>query len=72
MAAARRTGAEPGALDEVLARPERAVQITRSGGPQVLDVVDIRDPEAGPGQQLYDASAAGVNFADTHHALSTN
>jgi NADPH:quinone reductase-like Zn-dependent oxidoreductase len=44
----------------------RAVQITRFGGPEVLDVVDIPDPVPGPGQQLYDVSAAGINFADTH------
>ncbi|MGY2085357.1 quinone oxidoreductase family protein [Blastococcus sp. SYSU DS0539] len=44
----------------------RAVQITRFGGPEVLDVVDIPEPEAGPGQKLYDVSAAGVNFGDTH------
>jgi NADPH:quinone reductase-like Zn-dependent oxidoreductase len=44
----------------------RAVQITRFGGPEVLDVVDIPEPEAGPGQQLYDVSTAGINFADTH------
>jgi NADPH2:quinone reductase len=44
----------------------RAVQITRFGGPEVLDVVDIPEPEAGPGQKLYDVSTAGVNFADTH------
>jgi NADPH:quinone reductase-like Zn-dependent oxidoreductase len=30
----------------------RAVQITRFGGPEVLDVVDIAEPEAGPGQKL--------------------
>ena len=48
----------------------RAVQITRFGGPEVLDVVDIPEPEAGPGQQLYDVSAAGVNYADTHHRES--
>jgi NADPH2:quinone reductase len=48
----------------------RAVQITRFGGPEVLDVVDIPDPEAGPGQKVYDVSAAGVNFADTHHPES--
>src|SRR4051794_8890032 len=42
----------------------RAVQITRFGGPEVLDVVDLPDPTPGPGQQLYDVSAAGVNFAD--------
>src|SRR3954470_11597761 len=44
----------------------RAVQITRFGGPEVLNVVDVPEPEAGPGQQLYDVSTAGVNFADTH------
>src|SRR4051794_22332507 len=44
----------------------RAVQITRFGGPEVLDVVDLPDPVPGPGQQLYDVQAAGVNFADTH------
>jgi NADPH2:quinone reductase len=44
----------------------RAVQITRFGGPEVLDVVDLPDPVPGPGQQLYEVRTAGVNFADTH------
>ena len=48
----------------------RAVQITRFGGPEVLDIVDLPDPVPGPGQQLYDVSTAGVNFADTHHHLA--
>ena len=48
----------------------RAVQITRFGGPEVLEVVDLPDPVPGPGQQLYEVSAAGVNFADTHHRRS--
>jgi NADPH:quinone reductase-like Zn-dependent oxidoreductase len=34
----------------------RAVQITRFGGPEVLDIVDVPEPEAGPGQKLYDVS----------------
>jgi NADPH:quinone reductase-like Zn-dependent oxidoreductase len=46
------------------------VQITRFGGPEVLELVDVPEPEAGPGQQLYDVSTAGLNFADTHQALS--
>ncbi|WP_104529058.1 Zn-dependent oxidoreductase [Blastococcus saxobsidens] len=50
----------------------RAVQITRFGGPEVLDVVDVPEPEAGPGQKLYDVSTAGINFADTHHRPSRN
>jgi NADPH:quinone reductase-like Zn-dependent oxidoreductase len=44
----------------------RAVQITRFGGPEVMDVIDLPDPTPGPGQQLYEVSSAGVNFADTH------
>jgi NADPH:quinone reductase-like Zn-dependent oxidoreductase len=40
------------------------------GGPEVLDVVDIAEPAAGPGQKLYDVSTAGVNHADTHHRVS--
>jgi NADPH:quinone reductase-like Zn-dependent oxidoreductase len=40
------------------------VQITRFGGPEVLDVPE---PTPGPGQKLYDVSTAGLNFADTHH-----
>jgi NADPH:quinone reductase-like Zn-dependent oxidoreductase len=42
----------------------RAVQITRFGGPEVLDVVDIAEPEAGDRQKLYDVSTAGINYAD--------
>jgi NADPH:quinone reductase-like Zn-dependent oxidoreductase len=37
------------------------VQITRSGGPGVLDVVDLPDPVPGDGEQLYEVSAAGTN-----------
>jgi NADPH:quinone reductase-like Zn-dependent oxidoreductase len=44
----------------------RAVQITRFGGPEVLDIVAV----PGTGQKLYDVSTAGVNYADTHHRLS--
>jgi NADPH:quinone reductase-like Zn-dependent oxidoreductase len=50
----------------------RAVQITRFGGPEVLDVVDLPDPVPGDGEQLYEVSAAGINYADTHHRLSAN
>ena len=33
-------------------------------------IVDVPEPTPGPGQKLYDVSTAGVNYADTHHALS--
>jgi NADPH:quinone reductase-like Zn-dependent oxidoreductase len=50
----------------------RAVQITRFGGPEVLEVVDLPEPEAGDGQKLYDVSTAGINYADTHHPVSAD
>ena len=43
----------------------RAVQITRFGGPEVLDVVDLLDPTPGEGEQLFELSSCGVNDADT-------
>jgi NADPH:quinone reductase-like Zn-dependent oxidoreductase len=46
----------------------RAVQTTRFGGPEVMDIVELPDPTPGKGQQLYEVSSAGVNFADTHQA----
>src|SRR3954466_16399741 len=46
----------------------RAIQIQEFGGPEVLIERDLPDPEPGAGQQLIDVRAAGVNYADTHHA----
>jgi NADPH:quinone reductase-like Zn-dependent oxidoreductase len=48
----------------------RAVQITRFGGSEILDVVDLPDPGPGPGEQPFEVSAAGINDADTHHRPS--
>ncbi len=44
----------------------RAVQITRFGGPDVLEVVELPPPTATAGQLLLDVDTAGINFADTH------
>jgi NADPH2:quinone reductase len=44
----------------------RAVQITEFGGPETLVVRELPDPRPGPGQQVLDVLAAGVNYADTH------
>ena len=44
----------------------RAIQITEFGGPEVLELVDIPKPVAGPGELLVRISRTGVNFADTH------
>jgi NADPH2:quinone reductase len=46
----------------------RAIQITEFGGPEVLNLADLADPAAAPGQVLIKVSRAGVNYADTHHA----
>ncbi len=44
----------------------RAVQITRFGGPEVLELVDLPDPVPAGELQLVAVDAAGVNYADTH------
>jgi NADPH:quinone reductase len=44
----------------------RAVQIQEFGGPEVLQVVDLPEPEPGDGEVLIEVSRAGINFADTH------
>ncbi|MGC9667955.1 quinone oxidoreductase family protein [Planosporangium sp. 12N6] len=46
----------------------RAIQISRYGGPEVLESVELPEPVPGPGQILVDVVAAGVNYADTHLA----
>ena len=45
----------------------RAIQITEFGGPEVLTLTDLSDPEPGPGTSLVEVVRAGVNYADTHH-----
>lgn len=45
----------------------RAIRLSATGGPEVLDLVDLPDPEPGPGQLLVRQSAIGVNYIDTYH-----
>ncbi|TDP92109.1 quinone oxidoreductase family protein [Labedaea rhizosphaerae] len=49
----------------------KAVQITETGGPEVLRVTEVPDPQAGPGELLVDVAAAGVNYVDTYHRDGT-
>jgi NADPH2:quinone reductase len=44
----------------------KAVQITEFGGPDVLEVADLPQPEPGKGEVLIEVARAGMNFADTH------
>ncbi len=45
----------------------KAIRFATTGGPEVLELVDIESPTPGPGQVLVDVEYAGVNFIDTYH-----
>ncbi|MGQ7295865.1 NAD(P)H-quinone oxidoreductase [Quadrisphaera sp. KR29] len=42
----------------------RAVLVASPGGPEVLELAEVPDPEPGPGEVLLDVVASGVNRAD--------
>jgi NADPH:quinone reductase len=42
----------------------KAQQLTSEDGPQSLQLVDLPEPAAGPGEVLIDVEAAGVSFVD--------
>jgi NADPH:quinone reductase len=44
----------------------RAIEVARTGGPEVLQYVDKPKPTAGEGQVLIKAEAIGVNYIDTY------
>lgn len=44
----------------------RAIQAREAGGPEVLELVELPDPEPGPGDLLVEVAAAGVNYIDTY------
>ena len=44
----------------------RAVVVSRTGGPEVLEVSERSDPAPGPGDVLVDVEASGVNFIDVY------
>jgi NADPH:quinone reductase len=44
----------------------KAIQIEEFGGPEVLKVAEVPDPEPGDGQVVVNVARAGMNFADTH------
>lgn len=44
----------------------QAVLMERTGGPEVLTVREVPDPEPGEGQVLVDVEAVGVNFRDVY------
>jgi NADPH2:quinone reductase len=44
----------------------RAIQMTEFGGPEVLRLAELPDPQPDAGEVLIKVTRAGVNFADTH------
>jgi NADPH2:quinone reductase len=44
----------------------KAIQISQTGGPEVLTLNDLPEPVPGPGQALLRIEASGVNFIDTY------
>ena len=44
----------------------RSVVVPRTGGPEVLELQDLADPEPAAGQVVVDVEAAGVNFIDVY------
>jgi NADPH2:quinone reductase len=44
----------------------RAIRATAAGGPDVLELVDLPDPEPAADEVLVRVAAAGVNFIDTY------
>jgi NADPH2:quinone reductase len=45
----------------------KAIRIQKTGGPEVLEYLDIADLKPGENQLLVQVEAAGVNFIDTYH-----
>ena len=44
----------------------KAIQIHATGGPEVLQLVELPIPEPGPGQVLMRIEAIGVNFIEIY------
>ena len=50
----------------------KAVQLTETGGPEVLQYVDVPEPEPGAGQAIVELNAAGVNYMDVQARIGAN
>ncbi len=49
----------------------KAIRISAFGGPEVLQLADVPDPQPGPGQVLVRIAAAGVNPVETYIRAGT-
>lgn len=44
----------------------KAIQVSRTGGPEVLELVDLPTPKPGPGEILVRQEAVGLNYIETY------
>jgi len=44
----------------------KAMQITKFGGPEVMEYLDLSEPQIKAGEELITVTAIGINYADTH------
>jgi NADPH:quinone reductase len=44
----------------------RAIRLSKTGGPEVLELVEVETPQPRPGQILVRQQAVGINFIDTY------
>jgi NADPH2:quinone reductase len=49
----------------------RAIQMRQFGGPEVLELVELPDPEPSDDEVLIKVGRAGINFADTHQRTNS-
>jgi NADPH2:quinone reductase len=45
----------------------RAIVVSRPGGPEMLQLEEVPEPDPGPGELVVRVAAAGLNFIDTYH-----
>lgn len=45
----------------------QAIRMTKTGGPEVLEMAEVAEPTAGSGELLVEVAAAGLNYIDTYH-----
>lgn len=45
----------------------KAIQVSRTGGPEVLEVKDVPIPEPGENEIVVKTAAAGINYVDVYH-----
>ena len=45
----------------------RAIRVSRPGGPEALEYVEVPKPSPGPGEALVKIEAIGVNYIDVYH-----